>query len=347
VKTAVVIYNLGGPDKREAIQPFLYNLFNDPAIIDLPGWLRTPLAWLISTTRAPKVAPQYDIMGGGSPIQKNTLAQTEALQTALGGEYKIFTAQRYWHPMADETVRQVKGWGAERVILLPLYPQFSTTTTSSFVRVWEQAAAAHGLNIPTQTICCFPDAPGYVRAQADLAWPVLAEAKKHGTPRILFSAHGLPEKIVRDHGDPYCIQVQRSAAAIAAALNEPGLDWLVTYQSRVGPLKWVEPYTIDEIHRAAEEKVPLVIIPLAFVSEHLETLVELDKEYGHIAADQGIPFYGRVPTVSTHPAFIQELRSLVLQVAANPSPPYIPPQGRRICPAHCDACPCGSANGLQ
>jgi len=343
VKTAVVIYNLGGPDSRAAIQPFLYNLFNDPAIIDLPAFVRSPLAWLISTTRAPKVAPLYDVMGGSSPIQKNTVAQADALQAALAGdgEFKIFTAQRYWHPMADEVVAAVKSWGAERVILLPLYPQFSTTTTTSFVKVWGTAAAAQNFTVPTQMICCFPDAVGYVRAQADLTWPVLAEAKKYGTPRVLFSAHGLPEKIVTSRGDPYPLHVQRSAAAIAAALNEPGLDWLVTYQSRVGPLKWVEPYTIDEIHRAAAEKVPLVIVPLAFVSEHLETLVELDKEYSHVAADKGILFYGRVPTVSTHPAFIQELRSLILNIAAGPAQVYIPPHGRRICPAHCGACPCG------
>jgi len=333
-KTAVVIFNLGGPDNPAAIQPFLFNLFNDSSIIALPAWLRAPLAWLISSTRAPKVAPLYAHMGGASPIQKNTLAQADALQNLLNAEeksnYKVFTAQRYWHPLAAETVAAVKAWEAERIILLPLYPQFSTTTTASFTRVWRQAAERQGLHIPTQTICCYPGAPGYVAAQAELVAPFLTEAKKHGRPRVLFSAHGLPEQIVVRRGDPYPLQVQRSAAAIAAALNEPDLDWLVTYQSRVGPLKWVQPYTVDEILRAAREKTPLVIVPLAFVSEHLETLVELDIEYRHLAVAENISYYGRVPTVSLHPAFIAALHDLVL------TPPEI-----RACPAHCHACPRG------
>lgn len=399
-KVAVVAYNLGGPDKTESIQPFLYNLFNDPNIFGLPGFIRTPLAKLISTTRAPKVAPQYNVMGGGSPIQKNTLAQAEALQkllnnslplegegTAKPGErgvkesvqfqnlkdgdsstplsqlslnslrslsdsnplpqgrgetiYKVFTAQRYWHPMADEVVQQVKQCGADRVVLLPLYPQFSTTTTSSFVGVWEEAAVKHNLIAKTQTLCCFPFASGYVTAQADLLKPVLAEAKKFGTPRVLFSAHGLPEQIITQRGDPYTIQVQRSAAAIAAQLNESQLDWMVSYQSRVGPLKWVQPYTIDEIHRAAREKVPLILVPLAFVSEHLETLVELDHEYREVAAHEGIPYYGRVSTVMLSELFIQELHDMVMHVLANDTPGYVSPTGRRICPDHCKACPHG------
>lgn len=320
-KTAVVVFNLGGPDAPAAIQPFLYNLFNDRAIIDLPLWVRSPLAWLISTTRAPKVAPLYARMGGASPIQKNTQAQAEALQKLLDANYKVFTAQRYWHPMADEVVQAVKAWGAGRMILLPLYPQFSTTTTESFWRAWNAAAARHGLQVPTERICCYPDAPGYVAAMAELIQPFLTQAKKLGAPRVLFSAHGLPESIVARRGDPYTLQVQRSAAAIVAVLGEPGLDWQVTYQSRVGPMKWVQPYTLSEILRAADAKTPLVIVPLAFTSEHLETRVELDVEYHHMAAARGIPFYGRVPTVSTHPAFISQLRDLVL--------------------AHCQGCTCG------
>ncbi len=338
-KTAVVIFNLGGPDNVGAIQPFLFNLFNDPFIFGLPGFIRTPLAKFISTTRAPKVKPLYDMMGGASPIQKNTLAQAEALQKLLPENFKVFTAQRYWHPMAEEVAAQIKSWGAERIILLPLYPQYSTTTTQSFAVVWDVAAKACGLTVPTYTICCYPDAPGYVTAQADYLRPVLVEAKKYGTPRILFSAHGLPQKIVNDRGDPYPIHVQRSAAAIAAALNEPGLDWLVTYQSRVGPLKWMQPYTIDEIRRATKESVPLVIVPLAFVSEQLETLVELDREYGHIARDEGIPFYGRVPTVFLHPDFIAQLRDLVMQTTSDMHR-CASPSGRRTCPDHCHACPC-------
>jgi ferrochelatase len=242
--------------------------------------------------------------------------------------------------MADEVVQQVKQWGAERVVLLPLYPQFSTTTTSSFVTVWEDAAKKHNLTASTHTVCCFPFAGGYVTAMAENIKPVLAEAKKYGTPRVLFSAHGLPQSIVSKRGDPYPIHVQRSAAEIAAALGETNLDWLVSFQSRVGPLAWVKPYTIDEIHRAARESVPLVVVPLAFVSEHLETLVELDIEYRHVADEEKIPFYGRVPTVSTHPLFMAELRDLVLQ-AAEAGTKYVPPGGRRICPAHCHACPCG------
>lgn len=345
-KIAVVIANLGGPDKPEAIQPFLFNLFNDPNIIDLPALPRKLLAWLVSTTRAPKVKPLYENMGGGSPIQINTLAQAESLQAQLAvhGEYKVFTCQRYWHPMVDEVVREVKAWGATHLVLLPLYPQFSTTTTASWLRVWEIAAQQQGLKISTSIPCCFPDAPGFIEAQAELIRPFLQKAKEYGKPRILFSAHGLPEKIVEEKGDPYPIQVQRTAALLAATLGEPQLDWLVTYQSRVGPLEWIKPYTEGEIRRAAAEKTPLIVVPLAFVSEHLETLVELDIEYGHLAHDLGIPYYGRVPTVSLAQPFINAVRDLVLDAVAKlpevaEAPVVLPPGGQRICPAHCHSCP--------
>lgn len=344
MKVAVVIFNLGGPDKPSAIRPFLFNLFNDPLIISLPWFLRTPLAYFISKTRAPKVAPLYDRMGGRSPIQPNTEAQAKALQAVLNTgehEFKIFTAQRYWHPMVDQVANDVKAYQPDQIILLPLYPQLSTTTTTSFVRVWDKAAQKIALTAPVKIVCCYPTLTGFIEAQAELIKPHLEAAKKFGKPRILFSAHGLPEKIVKDRGDPYPMQVQQTAAAIVQKLNDANIEWLVSYQSRVGRLEWIKPYTEAEIKRAGRDGVPLIIVPVAFVSEHLETLVELDVEYRHVAEDIGVPYYGRVPAVGVSPAFIASFGNLVKETlkTANENR-YYPDGNQRHCPVDAAACPC-------
>jgi ferrochelatase len=314
-KTAVILFNLGGPDSLSAVQPFLFNLFNDPAIIRLPNPFRWLLAKLISTRRGPVAQEIYRKMGGRSPILPQTEAQARALEAALnqsgaGEDHRVFIAMRYWHPFADETAKAVKDWGAERVVLLPLYPQFSTTTTASSFGDWQRAADRVGLRVPVSSIGCYSDQPGFVAAQTALLKDALPAAEAKGPVRILFSAHGLPKKVVLD-GDPYQMQVERSVAAIRRALGRPELDIQICYQSRVGPLEWIGPATDAEIARAALERRAIVVVPVAFVSEHSETLVELDIEYAELAQHNGAAAYIRVPTVGVQRDFIDGLATLV------------------------------------
>lgn len=309
-KTAVVLFNLGGPDSPQAVQPFLFNLFNDPAIIRLPNPFRWLVAKLISSRRAPVAVGIYAQMGGRSPILPQTEAQAAALQAVLGETHRVFIAMRYWHPFAQDTARAVKAWGAERVVLLPLYPQFSTTTTASSFTDWQRAAQAAGLTVPTAAIGCYADEAGFVAAQTALLRERLPEAEAKGPVRILFSAHGLPKKVVTD-GDPYQMQVERSVAAILQQLNRPDLDSRICYQSRVGPLEWIGPATDAEIVQAAKDGCSIVVVPVAFVSEHSETLVELDIEYAELAHHNGARAYSRVPTVGAQPAFIAGLAQMV------------------------------------
>jgi len=310
-KTAVILFNLGGPDSQQAVQPFLFNLFNDPAIIRLPQPLRWLIAKLISSRRAPVAAKIYDHMGGRSPILPQTEAQADALKVSLGSDdYRVFIAMRYWHPFSAAAAKAAKDWGAQRVVLLPLYPQFSTTTTASSITDWSRAAAKAGLNAPTAVIGCYPDEPGFIAAQTALLRDALPAGEAQGPVRILFSAHGLPKKVVTD-GDPYQMQVEKGVAAILRLLNRPELETQICYQSRVGPLEWIGPATDAEITRAALDGKSIVVVPIAFVSEHSETLVELDIEYKELATHNGARGYTRVATVGVQPDFIAGLAGLV------------------------------------
>lgn len=341
MKTAVVLFNLGGPDEPASVRPFLFNLFNDPAIIGVPQPLRWLLARLISARREKFAQDNYARLGGGSPLLPNTRAQAEALGAALAtqglGETRCFVAMRYWHPFVAEAAAEVASWRADRIVLLPLYPQFSTTTTGSSLRVWRAAAEAIGLRAPTTLACCWPDASGFVEEIAGLVQPLLDKARAHGAPRILFSAHGLPKKVIA-RGDPYQWQVERTAAAVAARL-EAGTDWRICYQSRVGPLEWIGPATEAEIRRAGADGAPVIVVPIAFVSEHVETLVELDVEYAELARHAGVPAWFRAPTVDARPAFIAALVDVVRQ-ALTSGEAVAAPGGRRLCPADRTQCPC-------
>ena len=310
-RVAVVLMNLGGPDSLAAVEPFLFNLFSDPAIIRVPGFLRLPLGRLLARRRARTAREIYRHLGGKSPLLANTQAQARALEAVLGSGHRCFVAMRYWHPMSAQTARQVAEWEPEEIVCLPLYPQFSTTTTASSLTAWQIAASQHGLSRPTRTISCYPCEPGLVEAIAGLVGPVLDAVSMGGSqPRLLLTAHGLPKRIVRA-GDPYSTQVEQTASAVVAALSRPGLDWRVCYQSRVGPLEWIGPATDDEIARAGRDKVPVVVAPISFVSEHSETLVELDLDYRRLAEGAGVVGYHRVATVGVEPAFIRSLAMLV------------------------------------
>jgi len=310
VKIAIILFNLGGPDSLDAVQPFLRNLFSDPAILRLPSLLRRPLASFIAARRTPKAQTIYDQIGGSSPILGQTEAQARALEAALkvgGGEaheWRGYVCMRYWHPMTEAVVRSVERFRPDRIVLLPLYPQYSTTTTASSFKAWNELAR---FEAPTAVVNDYPTEPGFIAASVDLVREGLAKAGE-GPRRVLFSAHGLPERVIRA-GDPYQKQVEGTARAIVDALGIR--DWSVCYQSRVGPLKWIGPSTDAEIERAGRDKVAVVLYPLSFVSEHSETLVELDIDYRHLADRAGVPAYVRVPTVGTHPLFIKGLAKLV------------------------------------
>jgi ferrochelatase len=310
-RIAVVLFNLGGPDRPEAIRPFLRNLFSDPAILRVPALLRKPLAAAIAGRRAVAAREIYAKLGGSSPLLANTIAQGKALEHALGdlGEVRAFPCMRYWHPRAEQVAAEVKSFAPERLVLLPLYPQYSTTTTASSLADWYAAARRAGLSVPISAICCYPTQPGFIAALAEGIGRSLDKAGA-ANPRLLLTAHGLPERIVAA-GDPYPRHVEETAIAVIDMLNTPGLDWRVCYQSRVGPLRWIGPATDEEVRRAGSEGRAIVIAPIAFVSEHSETLVELDMEYGELARHCGVPSYVRVPTVSTAPAFIAGLAHLV------------------------------------
>ena len=341
VKLAVVLFNLGGPDAPEAVEPFLRNLFSDPAIITLPGILRQPLARLVASRRAPVAREIYAKIGGRSPILEETEAQARALEAALaleGIKARAFIAMRCWKPFSDETARAVAAWKPDRIALLPLYPQYSTTTTASSLKDWHRAAARAGLAASTSKVCCYPDEPGFIAAEAALIREALAKRRPDLNYRLLLSAHGLPKRTVAK-GDPYQQQVEKSAAAIISALGVENLDGSVCYQSRVGPLEWIGPATDAEIRRAGADGKAVIVAPIAFVSEHSETLVELDIEYAKLARESGVPDYIRVPTVSTRGAFIEGLARQVLQAIARNDE-----QGRdrRFCPAGFRACGFGA-----
>ncbi|MDG1288036.1 MAG: ferrochelatase [Rickettsiales bacterium] len=352
-KIAVVLLNLGGPDKLESVQPFLFNLFNDKAIISAPQPIRWMIAKLISTRRAPIAREIYEYLGGKSPLleltQEQAVALDKALKTNKKAEYKSFLCMRYWHPMSAESVSQVKDWGPDEVILLPLYPQFSTTTTGSSFKDWEKQAKQQGLNVPVARVGCYPTQSDFIKSHAVLIKKTYEKAKSYGTPRILFSAHGLPQKIV-DGGDPYQWQIQQTAAAIVEELEktmkdgqqdeqEP-LDTVVCYQSKVGPLEWLKPSTETEIERAAKDGVPVVILPIAFVSEHSETLVELDIEYRELAETHGIKGYERVPSLGTQPYYIKALKKLCLEAKLDHTGSHT---GGRLCPPEFIHCACRDA----
>lgn len=310
-RLAVVLFNLGGPDGPRAVRPFLFNLFSDPAIITLPAPARLALATVISTTRAKSARANYAKMGGASPLLPETTAQAAVLQAALaealpGHEAQVFIAMRYWSPDTAAAAAAVQAFAPDEIVLLPLYPQFSSTTTASSLKAWNAAYRGPGR---TRAICCYPHLDGLVEAHAARILQAWRQAGEPHPVRLLFSAHGLPEKIVQA-GDPYEAQVEATAAAVAARLGG-GWHWTVCYQSKVGRLKWLGPATTEAIEAAAKAGEGVVVCPIAFVSEHIETLVELDHDYAAFARDRGVAHYVRVPALGVQDAFIGALAQSV------------------------------------
>jgi ferrochelatase len=339
-RVAVVLFNLGGPDSPAAVRPFLENLFSDPAILRVPGFVRPWLARLIAWRRTKPAAANYDILGGKSPLLELTQEQAAALEAALNqgdaaAEYRCFVAMRYWHPFAAETAAAVRAWGATEQVLVPLYPQFSTTTSGSSFADWD----AVGLGLPGPRLCCWHSDDGFAAATAALVRRSYDEARAALPPetplRVLFSAHGLPESIVK-RGDPYQWQVEQTVAAVLRHL--PALDHAVCYQSRVTPQKWIGPSTEAELSRAAEDKTAVLVCPIAFVSDHSETLVELDVEYRELAEHEGVPGYFRVPAQNSDAGFIAALAALVRRTEAS-GRALCSFAGARQCPRQHGDCP--------
>ena len=252
-----------------------------------------------------------------------------------GIEAKAFVAMRAWKPFASEAARAVAAWQPEQIVLLPLYPQFSTTTTGSSVENWRKEAKRMDLKAPQTRVCCYPDEPGFVASVTALISETFARRRPGVDYRLLLSAHGLPKRTI-SKGDPYQWQVEKTAAAVVDALGIPDLDWRLCYQSRVGPLRWIGPATDAEIRCAGSEGKGIVLAPVAFVSEHSETLVELDIEYAKLALESDVPHFLRVPTAGTHPTFIQGLTAMV--VRALDGTPVVTCGAGRLCPQRAVRC---------
>jgi ferrochelatase len=352
-KVAVVLFNLGGPDSPEAIKPFLLNLFRDPAILRVPFFVRPLLARIIAGARVKPATENYAILGGKSPLLELTRDQATALERALTGpdmDARCFIAMRYWHPFSAEAVAAVKEWGAEEVFLLPLYPHFSTTTTGSSLTAWREAAAKAGLALQVTTLCCWFSDEAYIAATAAIVRRSLAEARLTAKAplRILFSAHGLPEIIVAK-GDPYQFQIESTVQAVVDAMQADApagekLDWQVCYQSRATPQKWLDPSTESAVEDAARDGCAVLVVPIAFVSEHSETLVELDVEYRDLAEKVGVPGYYRVPAQNDDPAFIAALAHAVRAARAR-GPGTCSFTGGRACPLKHGDCPSQQRQG--
>ncbi len=314
MKTAVILLSMGGPAFLAGVRPFLFNLFKDPAIMRLPFFIRIPLAFYIARKREKKATDNYKKLGGCSPLLENTMAQAKALEAALSkyGVFRCFIGMRYAAPFIEETMEAVKNYAPDRLVFLPLYPQFSTTTTESSLQEARKEAKRQGLKEGLEIIAFHKEA-GFIETMARNTDAVFTEAKQHGTPKLIFTAHGLPLSIVAA-GDPYPQQCEETVAAICALMEkEKTQDAVLAYQSRVGRSAWLSPATKDEVTRAAQEKRPVVLVPIVFVCEHVETLVELAQDYALRGLKAGAPFVGVVPTVGTAPRFIEGLAALIVK----------------------------------
>ncbi len=312
-KKAVILFNLGGPDKLESVEPFLFNLFNDPAIISIPTIFRYPLAKFISKRRAPIAKNIYKEIGNKSPILELTQEQAQKLEKNLleKGNYRCFVVMRCWHPRAVDVIKKVREYNPEEIILLPLYPQFSASTSGSSITEWKHLCKKERYKIKTKIVCCYPTEKNFIESHANLIKKTIKNLENNNF-KLLFSAHGLPENKIKK-GDPYQWQVEQTVERIMRKLRDDNLDHIISYQSRVGPLKWIGPSTDEMIIKYSKENKGIVIVPVAFVSEHSETLVELDIEYKKLAEKNGCSFYKRVPALGVEENFIKGLSELVLQ----------------------------------
>ncbi len=305
-KTGIVLLNMGGPDSLEAVEPFLYNLFSDHDIIQIPRLIQKPVAFLISKIRAKSTQKYYRAMGGKSPQKEQTLEQAKKLQELLGDRFHVVVAMRYWHPFTYEALEELFKEDIEKIVLLPLYPQYSSTTTGSSFNEFDRVFKSFKKDIPVVKIKDFHDHPLYIKAMVENIKESIPDYEKY---YFLFSAHSLPVKVI-EKGDPYKKQTEETVKLIMDYFPEN--RYSLSYQSKIGPVKWLEPMTDEMIKKLAEEGIErLAVIPVSFVSEHSETLYELDIQYKELAKKSGLKEYKRVPTLKTHPTFIEALKDII------------------------------------
>jgi ferrochelatase len=345
-RVGVLLLNLGGPETLDDVQPFLYNLFADPDIIRLPPaaqFLQGFLASVLSASRAPKSREAYESIGGGSPLRRITDAQAQALQTALearGIQVKTYVGMRYWKPFTEDAIDAIKRDAVTRLVVLPLYPQFSISTSGSSLRLLEQYFSEDQdlANVRHTVIPSWYQRPGYIKAMALLIAQTLKDKfEEEKEPIIFFSAHGVPVSYVEDAGDPYKVEMEECVKLIVQELRSMGVEneHILAYQSRVGPVEWLKPYTDDTIRELGKKGTKaMCAVPISFVSEHIETLEEIDMEYRELAEEFGIEKWGRVPALDTDPIFIDDLAEAVIEAlpyttrmnkSARSAGPSIPP----------------------
>uniref|UniRef100_A0A6M2EDJ1 Ferrochelatase n=1 Tax=Populus davidiana TaxID=266767 RepID=A0A6M2EDJ1_9ROSI len=323
-KVGVLLLNLGGPETLNDVQPFLFNLFADPDIIRLPRlfqFLQKPLAKLISVLRAPKSKEGYASIGGGSPLRKITDEQADGIKMALkakGLTANVYVGMRYWYPFTEEAIHQIKKDKITKLVVLPLYPQFSISTTGSSLRVLQNIFSedAYLSRLPIAIIQSWYQREGYIKSMADLIGEELQKFAKPEEVMIFFSAHGVPLTYVEDAGDPYKDQMEECIYLIMQELKARGSynDHTLAYQSRVGPVQWLKPYTDEVLVELGQKGVKsLLAVPVSFVSEHIETLEEIDMEYKELALESGIENWGRVPALGCTSSFITDLADAVIE----------------------------------
>jgi ferrochelatase len=312
--TGVVLLNMGGPDSLDAVRPFLARLFSDRELIPLPaGAVTQPLfAWIVSRLRARKVRRYYEDIGGGSPIAALTEAQRSALQVSLagtGGNFRVYVGMRYWHPLSKHAALGMKEDGVTRAIALPLYPHYCSATTGSSLHDLRRWLKWAGCAFPVTEVRSYADHPKYVAALAETVSSRIRGVEREGM-FLLFSAHGVPKRLI-DRGDPYQAETERTVAAVMRKFQ--GLPHGISYQSRAGRAEWLSPDTVDEVTRLAGQGVrTLVVVPVSFVSDHIETLHELDIRLAAHAREAGIGSFLRAPALNDSPAFIDALKDIVL-----------------------------------
>ena len=330
-KLGIILLNMGGPTSIESVRPFLQNLFNDPEIFSFGPMnvVRRPLAWYIAKRRSIPVGENYRMIGGKSPLAELSAEQAAALQERLSGtlgddvEVVVRVGFSYWHPFIEEAADALEAEGCDRIILLPLYPQFSRTTTGSGFLTWDRIARERGDRLPpAERIDAYPTHPDYIRAVSERIDEALAEIPEDARAEVtlLFSAHGTPVKVV-EQGDPYSHQIRESVAAVMEHRGHD-LPHHLSFQSKVGPAEWLTPDTVARTKELIAEGVRhLVVVPIAFVSDHIETLHELDIDLRHEAETAGITSFRVTKGLNASPAYIDALADLVARRLAGQTTP--------------------------
>ncbi len=307
IKKGVILLNLGGPDRLEAVQPFLYNLFSDRDIIKLgPFFLQRPIALLISLLRSKKSKRSYRLIGGFSPLRVITSAQADALRERLKEKgYPVYIGMRYWHPLIEDTVKEMKAQGITHILAIPLYPHYSIATSGSALNHLKRCLKESGIFF--KSVNSWPDNPYYIKALRENIKKALERLKEPEKAHIIFSAHSLPVSFI-EKGDPY---VKELMITIKEVMKEITLPWHLSYQSKSGPVKWLSPSTEEKLKELSSMDIKeVLLVPISFVSDHIETLYEIDIYYREIAEKLGIRLT-RTESLNTNPLFIETLYDIV------------------------------------